>query len=235
MNFYRRFPGDYARDTKHLTLVEHGAYTLLLDYYYATEKPIPSLEFALSLCGARRAEERRAVKKILRDFFRQTTHGYKNKRGEEELKHLAAKRESAKNSAKVRWGRSERNANASETHYEDRTTKEGERTALQTLDSRRQTPDSQDHVIGAAVERGKLAAAAFTDLGFDKPFGQSSFQAVWVTHYMAAVETGNWITQSMEDTIQECQKAGIGIPPQFYEAKHDVEKREIASTKKVPL
>ena len=41
MNYYNRHLGDYAKDTRHLTMLEHGAYCLLLDYYYATEKPIP--------------------------------------------------------------------------------------------------------------------------------------------------------------------------------------------------
>ena len=42
VNYYERHLGDYARDTAHLTMVEHGAYTLLLDRYYATESPIPA-------------------------------------------------------------------------------------------------------------------------------------------------------------------------------------------------
>ncbi len=30
MNYYERHLGDYAKDTAHLTMIEHGAYTLLL-------------------------------------------------------------------------------------------------------------------------------------------------------------------------------------------------------------
>ena len=41
MNFYKRFIGDYQRDTAHLAMLEHGAYTALLDAYHATEKPLP--------------------------------------------------------------------------------------------------------------------------------------------------------------------------------------------------
>ena len=28
MNFYKRYPGDYARDTAELTLIEHGVYLM---------------------------------------------------------------------------------------------------------------------------------------------------------------------------------------------------------------
>ena len=39
--FYKHWMGDYQRDTGDLSLVEHGAFRLLLDHYYATEKPLP--------------------------------------------------------------------------------------------------------------------------------------------------------------------------------------------------
>src|SRR5659263_609226 len=33
--YYRWFAGDYLRDTGTLSLIEHGAYRLLLDHYYS--------------------------------------------------------------------------------------------------------------------------------------------------------------------------------------------------------
>lgn len=41
MNYYRRYSGDYLRDTSKLSVLEHGAYSLLLDYYYSEETPLP--------------------------------------------------------------------------------------------------------------------------------------------------------------------------------------------------
>ena len=41
MNYYQRHIGDYARDTGHLSLLEHGVYMVLLDYHYASEAGIP--------------------------------------------------------------------------------------------------------------------------------------------------------------------------------------------------
>jgi len=68
VNYYERHLGDYARDTAHLSILEHGAYNLLLDRYYATEQPIPA-DQAHRLARARTREERLAVDVILSEFF----------------------------------------------------------------------------------------------------------------------------------------------------------------------
>lgn len=69
VNYYERHLGDYARDTAHLSMVEHGAYTLLLDRYYATERGIPA-DQVHRLARARSEDERAAVDAVLADFFK---------------------------------------------------------------------------------------------------------------------------------------------------------------------
>jgi hypothetical protein len=74
-------------------------------------------------------------------------------------------------------------------------------------------------------------AEAFAAIGHEEIFADRKFQKIWVTHYrayQAQKNSGRWLTQEMEATIQECQKLNVGIPPQFYEAKRDVLKREEA-------
>ena len=52
MDWYKRYPASYRGDTWGLTLAEHGAYNLLLDHYYLTERPLPTGDAALaSICG----------------------------------------------------------------------------------------------------------------------------------------------------------------------------------------
>lgn len=69
MNFYKRYPGDYARDTGHLSLAQHGAYTLLLDCYYSTGS-IPRAERELFiLCRAMTKADRVAVMRVVNEFF----------------------------------------------------------------------------------------------------------------------------------------------------------------------
>ena len=70
MNYWKRFPGDYGRDTSHLTIAQHGAYALLLDVYYSTEKPLPADISVLSrICRATTPDEQAAVKAVAEEFF----------------------------------------------------------------------------------------------------------------------------------------------------------------------
>lgn len=41
MHYYTRNLGDYAKDAGHLSTLQHGIYSLLMDWYYANERPIP--------------------------------------------------------------------------------------------------------------------------------------------------------------------------------------------------
>jgi len=70
MNYWPRYPGDWARDTAHLSLAEQGAYVLLLDTYYATERPLPeSLDSLCRIARAISADERAAVASNANQFF----------------------------------------------------------------------------------------------------------------------------------------------------------------------
>lgn len=69
MKYWKRATHDYLGDTYHLSLLEHGAYTRLLDVYYIHEGAIPA-EQATRLVGARTDEERIVVEAILAEFFR---------------------------------------------------------------------------------------------------------------------------------------------------------------------
>jgi uncharacterized protein YdaU (DUF1376 family) len=67
--WYPHFPGDYARDTADLSLIEHGAYRLLLDHYYSTGGPLPADKQRIyRLCRAFHPEEQEAVCAVLVAF-----------------------------------------------------------------------------------------------------------------------------------------------------------------------
>lgn len=124
LQWYPRYTGDYARKTKHLSLTEHGAYTVLLDYYYSTAKPLPILSNASSnaqlmpdhsrlyrLCGALNDEERQAVDNVLSMFFILTDDGYINERALETIEKQRAAHE--KRVEAGRKGGKQRSSNAS--------------------------------------------------------------------------------------------------------------------------
>ena len=103
MNYYERHLGDYARDAGHLTMIEHGAYTLLLDRYYTTEQGIPA-DQAHRVCRARTREEKEAVDTVLAEFFTLTDGVWVNGRATREVTKTQAKVKAAQENGK-RGGR----------------------------------------------------------------------------------------------------------------------------------
>lgn len=113
--FYRWFPGDYARDTRHLSLMQHGVYRLLIDLYMDQGRPLRNdLPYLYRWLHAESVEEKNAVEFVLGEFFILKANSWTHKRCEEELQWREMKAESARGSAVKRW-HSERNANAMRT------------------------------------------------------------------------------------------------------------------------
>lgn len=92
MNYYKRHLGDYARDAGHLSMLEHGAFTLLLDRYYAAERPLERDE-AIRVCRAKSKDEVAAVEYVLRSFFTEEPAGFRNKRADSEIEKANTKAE----------------------------------------------------------------------------------------------------------------------------------------------
>lgn len=69
MNFYKFYPGDFQRDTAHLSLIERGAFRAMLDFFYSTEKPLPTGDALYRIVGAVSKGERLAVDRIAADFW----------------------------------------------------------------------------------------------------------------------------------------------------------------------
>jgi uncharacterized protein YdaU (DUF1376 family) len=90
MNFYSKHLGDYAKTTSHLSILEHGVYNLLLDRYYASQKPIPQNEI-YSCIRARTKKEKAAVDSVLQQFFQITDQGWFQSRAELEIAKAARK------------------------------------------------------------------------------------------------------------------------------------------------
>ena len=104
MLYYRHHIGDYLRDTAHLTLLEHGAYRILLDLYYQHSGSLPSSDEQICrIARCRNNGERNAVIRILREFFSLQSDGYHHKRCDSEIAAIKAKSEKARTKARKRW------------------------------------------------------------------------------------------------------------------------------------
>lgn len=68
MHYYKRNLGDYAKKTGRLTMLQHGAYTLLIDSCYDRER-FPTFEQAVEWTWASTEAEIEAVKFVLSRFF----------------------------------------------------------------------------------------------------------------------------------------------------------------------
>lgn len=85
MNFFKLYIGDYQRDTAHLSVTEHGAYMLMLQHYYATEKPLPTGKALHRMLRAQDRAERDAIDAVVAQFWTVTDDGLINGRADEEI------------------------------------------------------------------------------------------------------------------------------------------------------
>jgi uncharacterized protein YdaU (DUF1376 family) len=68
MHYYKRNLGDYAKKTGRLSMLQHGAYNLLIDTCYDRER-FPTLDDAIEWTWASTKDEIEAVEFVLRRFF----------------------------------------------------------------------------------------------------------------------------------------------------------------------
>lgn len=86
MHYYQRHLGDYAASTAHLSMLEHGAYTLLLDHFYLTERPLTKdISTLARILRSTSKQEISAFKSILNQFWIETESGWVQHRAEDEM------------------------------------------------------------------------------------------------------------------------------------------------------
>lgn len=109
MNYYKRHLGDYAKDTGHLTALEHGIYTLLLDWYYVNERPIPT-EKAIRIAKGNQSE----TESVLSEFFHLTEDGWRHHYADREIAAYQARAEINRVTGKM-GGRPRKNQTETQT------------------------------------------------------------------------------------------------------------------------
>ena len=92
MHYYKRNLGDYAKKAGRLSMLQHGAYTLLIDACYDREQ-FPTLPEAIDWAWASSPAEIEAVEFVLRKFFTLEGDRYVQVRIQEEIAAYRAKSE----------------------------------------------------------------------------------------------------------------------------------------------
>lgn len=98
----------YEKKTRGLTMIQHGAYRLLLDEYYSTGKPLPAdISQLHRVCRAVEAVEKEAVEYVLHRFFTKRGEVFRHHRADQELraarKLIQTKSKAGKAGAEARW------------------------------------------------------------------------------------------------------------------------------------
>lgn len=143
MNYYEHHLGDYARDTGHLSALEHGIYRLLLDRIYATESGIPQgQQYRVAKASSR--AEKAAVDTIIAEFFIVEAGRLWNKRARAEIDAYRAKSAKARRSANARWHPDVEDAEAMRTHIDNDANASTEHCEGNALQSPVPNPHSED-------------------------------------------------------------------------------------------
>ena len=104
MHYFKRNIGDYHKKAGRLSILEHGAYTLLMDACYDRER-FPTKDEAIEWCWARTADEVSAIEFVLAKFFTLENGVYVQPRIAEEI---AAYQEMSSNNKRIAQERENR-------------------------------------------------------------------------------------------------------------------------------
>ena len=221
MNFFKLYIGDYQRDTADLSLMEHGAYLLMLQHYYATERPLPEGKALHRMLRATDKEERDAIDVVVQRFWQRTDAGITHGRADEEIRKAEHQRTVNREIGK-RGGRPKQTQSLTESVYFSETDSVSDSHSEQEpTDNPNQTPDTRSPPSlrsggGARATRlppnwepdGEGWVWAVNELGSGERMGRelAKFRDYWVakpgkdgTKLDWAATWRNWVRKAGED------------------------------------
>jgi uncharacterized protein YdaU (DUF1376 family) len=185
MHYYQHNIGDYARDTGHLTILEHGIYRMILDWCYLNEKPITT-EQAIRIGRGNPVE----TQSVLSEFFSQENDGWTHKRVSKEVAEYHIKSEKNRQNG-IKGGRPKPTNNP-----------------VGSQTDAKHNPNQEPLTINhKPIKEEKPRASATPSL---KP--QDVDEQVWTDWVKLRKEKKAAITKTALDGIErEAEKAGIGM------------------------
>lgn len=209
VNYYERHLGDYARDTGHLTPLEHGVYNLLLDRYYASESGIPA-DQAHRICRARTKEERDAVDAVLAEFFSLDGEVYRQGRVEAEIDKARARIDSARSNGK-RGGRPKKNPSGFDFETQEKPSGFSSGSDSKTQSKAHQTPDTRHQAPDQEQASPSSTSSPSTDLLGAEPadlkvaraqrLAQVTHEAIETFNASALVKTNGGLLPNVSESV----------------------------------
>jgi uncharacterized protein YdaU (DUF1376 family) len=203
MHYYQFNIGDYAKSTKHLTLLEDLAYRRLLDIYYDTEKPLNSNVKQLARIAGMSAHTDE-ITNVLADFFTETEEGFTQKKAACEIEAYQAKAGTARVNGKLggrpkktqpepKETQSVNSANPDETglqgNYKPLTTNYKPTTI-------NQEPVVEDHIYSTLPKKGIFSLSQSTKIPRDFPINKEMKD--WALHENITADLESETTQFVD-------------------------------------
>jgi uncharacterized protein YdaU (DUF1376 family) len=168
MYHYQKNIGDYRSATMHFSLLEHGIYNQLLDWYYLDERPLSKDNRTLfRRLSASSETEQQAVLDVLNEMFILTDDGWTHKRVDREIAQYKAKSQQAREAGKL-GGRPSKKGDGFENNRDGF---EKEATAKPTA-NRKPLTENQETVIDAAPKGTAKAKRLSPDWQLPKAWGE---------------------------------------------------------------
>lgn len=213
------FIGDYDRDTKDLTMIEHGAYFALLRHVWATGQPLPLDETLIfRIASAFTDQEQDAIRKILAKFFTKKSTGFFNKKALEIFKKQAEKIETLRKNGSRGGIRKKANAIANATNLlEQNSSKwpsipEPEPNPDPEL---KPDPDSADQILTSSIMIAPSGAEEGGLENFSRGFRNAVCSAVeyTVTHRNPYLKDGSQVPALVQSLLCTAKAANPALEP----------------------
>jgi uncharacterized protein YdaU (DUF1376 family) len=166
MHYFTWNIGDYLKDTGGLSLIEHGAYSLLLQWAYANEKPLPLDEERLfRIASAVTKRDQAAVIDVLAQFFQREEDGFHHKRVILEIQKFYRRSEAGTKNIGKRY---ETPTKSLPTEQEADTKQADNHNARKTSN---QKPETKNHLMEADASAALLVLDSAEEPPVDSPSG----------------------------------------------------------------
>lgn len=154
--YLKFFTDDYLSATSHLTTIEHGAYLLLLISAWRTpDCSLPNDDRTLAHMARMRLEHWRRVRNTVMSFWFLAEGRWRQKRLDQERKSLQLRLIATSNSAKAKWLKHKKSADANayandmRSGYDSRILEDSENPSLLSQTSKSRKPSKNGHLTVA--------------------------------------------------------------------------------------